>query len=111
RMDTAFGFPEWLTLLKKKAPVIGAGFLLGLIMGYLLTSFVLTPKYSSTTQLMVNRPAETGQVINLSDLQTNVQLINTYKNIIEDPVILEPVSAAVNFKGTHEELKKRMEII
>ena len=47
--------------------------------------------YDSTTQLLVNRTSDSANEIQLSDIITNVQMINTYKDIIKGPVILGDV--------------------
>src|SRR5699024_5223088 len=105
-----FGLVEWLKILKKKLHVSLMGLVLGIASSYLITSFVLTPKYSSITQLLVSRPPEAGQVISLGDIQTNIQLINTYKDIIEDPVILNQVMNASDFKEDIDDMRNMIDI-
>jgi Capsular polysaccharide biosynthesis protein len=50
----------------------------------------MTPKYTATTQLLVNQKNENnanGQAYN--NQQADIQVINTYKDIITSPVILK----------------------
>lgn len=67
---------------------IGAGF------GYSIAKFVISPTYSSSTSLLVNRSSEDASTpnVNLSDQQADVQLISTYKNLITSSNVLGTVS-------------------
>ncbi|WP_304676353.1 YveK family protein [uncultured Lactobacillus sp.] len=61
--------------------------------GFVLAAFVVEPKYTSTTQILVNQKRNTtdaGQAFNAQ--QADVQLINTYKDIVTSPVILKDAS-------------------
>jgi len=68
--------------------IIGAG------VGYSIAKFVISPTYSSSTSMLVNRSAEDGSTtnVNLSDQQADVQLISTYKNLITSSNVLGTVS-------------------
>jgi len=68
--------------------IIGAG------VGYSIAKFVISPTYSSSTSMLVNRSAEDNSTINanLSDQQADVQLISTYKNLITSSNVLGTVS-------------------
>lgn len=58
--------------------------------GFIVSKFILTPKYTATTQLLVNQKNENnanGQAYN--NQQADIQVINTYKDIITSPVILK----------------------
>lgn len=109
-MAETYGLVEWMTILRKKIHIIGIGMMAGLILSLFITKVILVPKYSTSTQLLVSRPAIEGQVLNLTDIQTNIQLINTYKGIIEDPVILDVVAAETAFSSDLDELRKRIAI-
>ncbi|CCF29536.1 Capsular polysaccharide biosynthesis protein [Weissella confusa LBAE C39-2] len=68
--------------------IIGAG------AGYGVAKFVIAPTYSASTSLLVNRSADdtSTATANLSDQQADVQLINTYKNLIISSNVLGTVS-------------------
>ena len=53
--------------------------------------FILTPVYQATTQLLVNQEKSDLLAYNVGDIQTNLQLINTYNVIIKSPAILNLV--------------------
>ena len=61
--------------------------------GFVLAAFVVEPKYTSTTQILVNQKrnaVDAGQAYNAQ--QADVQVINTYKDIVTSPVILKDAS-------------------
>ncbi|MCT4412655.1 YveK family protein [Leuconostoc pseudomesenteroides] len=68
--------------------IIGAG------AGYGVAKFVIAPTYSASTSMLVNRSADdtSTATANLSDQQADVQLINTYKNLIISSNVLGTVS-------------------
>lgn len=68
--------------------IIGAG------VGYSIAKFVISPTYSSSTSMLVNRSTEDASTTNanLSDQQADVQLISTYKNLITSSNVLGTVS-------------------
>ena len=57
--------------------LIGAG------IGFGIAKFLIAPTYSASTSMLVNRSTDntTGNA-NLSDQQADVQIINTYKNLV-----------------------------
>ncbi len=61
--------------------------------GFVLAAFVVEPKYTSTTQILVNQKrneTDANQAYNAQ--QADVQVINTYKDIVTSPVILKDAS-------------------
>ena len=68
--------------------------IIGACAGYGVAKFVIAPTYSSATSMLVNRSADdtSTATVNLSDQQADVQLINTYKNLIISSNVLGTVS-------------------
>lgn len=61
--------------------------------GFVLAAFVVEPKYTSTTQILVNQKRNEeniGQAYTAQ--QADLQMINTYKDIVTSPVILKDAS-------------------
>ncbi|THE09493.1 capsular biosynthesis protein [Bacillus timonensis] len=58
--------------------------------------FFLTPVYQSSTQILVNQKASDQPYLNQSDIRTNIDLINTYNEIIKTPAILDLVKKELN---------------
>lgn len=62
-----------------------------LIISMVLTFFFITPKYSASTQVLVNQKETDNQII-AQQVQSNLQLVNTYSEIIKSPRILDKVA-------------------
>ncbi|MCD8906152.1 capsule biosynthesis protein CapA [Staphylococcus arlettae] len=72
--------------------------LLSLVASIVVTFFLSEDKYVATTQLLINQKENTHQ--NVQDIQSNIQLINTYSEIVKSPRILGKV--AKELKGQYE---------
>ncbi|GBG04982.1 Wzz/FepE/Etk N-terminal domain-containing protein [Lactobacillus rodentium] len=62
------------------------------IIGFALSEFVIQPKYSSSAQILVNQKKDRDPNALYNAQQADVQMINTYKDIITSPVILNDAS-------------------
>ena len=67
---------------------------MGSVVGYLGAKFLISPTYSSSTSMLVNRSDNNTSegTANLSDQQAAVQLITTYKSLITSDNVLRVVS-------------------
>jgi len=109
-MEEEISLAELFAILKKRMTMIISVGLVMLILAAGFTFFIATPKYSSTAQLLVNRKSESTEGIQLTDINTNVQMINTYKDIIKGPVILKQVSGKLASDLTTAQLSEKIEI-
>ena len=67
--------------------MIGAG------LGFAIAEFLIAPTYSASTSMLVNRSNDNNNgSVNLSDQQADVQIINTYKNLVISSNVLGDVS-------------------
>ncbi|KRN31277.1 YveK family protein [Weissella halotolerans] len=81
----------WLILKKNALLMIILGIVFGAI-GFGISKFVIQPKYSSSVSLLVNRKQDDKNPgAQYADQQADVQLINTYKDIITQRVTLNAV--------------------
>lgn len=109
-MEEEISLSELFSILKKRMAMIISLGLIGLILAAVFTFFIALPKYSATTQILVNRTTESAEGMQLNDITTNVQMINTYKDIIKGPVILNEVSEKVQGDLSAKELAGKIEI-
>ncbi len=109
-MEEEISLVELFEVLKKRINMIISLGLVGLIIASVFTFFVVTPEYSSTTQLLVNKSSDDAQGVQLSDINTNVQMINTYRDIIKGPVILEEVLKDTKLDLTASQLSDKIAI-
>lgn len=88
------------------------------VIGFVAAQFVATPKYTATTEILVNQKNadnDNGQAYN--NQQADIQMINTYKDIITNQVILNRVSKQLdmaqtgkNYHMTTDQLKKAISV-
>ncbi|WP_152657631.1 YveK family protein [Oceanobacillus sp. CFH 90083] len=91
-MEETISLKEIAEVIKKRLLLI-LTFILGVaFIAAVISYFVLTPTYQSSSQFIVNQTQEQemGQFTQ-QDLRTNVEIINTYNVIISSAAILEPV--------------------
>lgn len=101
---------ELFVLLKRHIIKIVLWSLIGLISVGSYTFFFATPQYESTSKIVVNQTQNTGQSITNTDIQTNLNLINTYQSIIREPIILEDVIEMTSSNLTVSELRDKITV-
>ncbi|WP_361344497.1 Wzz/FepE/Etk N-terminal domain-containing protein, partial [Streptomyces sp. NPDC021562] len=84
--------------------------LISMIVTGLVSYFLLTPEYKSSTQILVNQTKEDESVYNYNEVQTNVQLINTYSVIIKSASILNNVRSDLNLDISLSDLNKKITV-
>lgn len=66
---------------------------LGMILAYFGAKTFIAPKYEAATSMLVNRKQDNNANMQLNAQQADIQIINTYKDIITRPVILRTVAS------------------
>ncbi len=80
-MEETISLKEIFETLRKHLATIIISMFAGLAISGIVTFFILTPKYSSQAQLIVTLPQ--SDTANVNDVNTNLQMINTYKDMID----------------------------
>ncbi|MDW0110668.1 YveK family protein [Sporosarcina aquimarina] len=78
-------------VLRKKLLLILAITFIFMSAAYLVSYFFLTPIYQSSTQILVNQEKVQQQSSSSPTIESDLQLINTYSEIIKSPAILSIV--------------------
>lgn len=104
----------WGILRKHIRAILGTTIIVTLAAAF-ITFFVMTPKYSATTEILVNRKLSANmEAAQFQQAQADVQMISTYKDIITSPTVLSGVNKEVNaypgYPGSIEALKKSIAI-
>lgn len=88
--------------------------LIAVILGYIYTNFLIKPKYtSSTTLILAQRNSEdaTGGMITSTDVTLNDKLIDTYKEIATSNTVVRTVITNLNLTNIDEStLKKEINV-
>lgn len=66
--------------------------ILGMGVAYFGAKAFIAPKYAASTSMLVNRKQDNNANMQLNAQQADIQIINTYKDIITCPVILRTVA-------------------
>ena len=97
-MEESISLKELFLTLKKRLSLIIIITAIATATSGIVSYFVLTPIYQSSTQILVNQSKSDQQVYNVGEVQTNLQLINTYNVIIKSPAILDKVIEKENLE-------------
>lgn len=103
-MEETISLKELLGTLKKRLWLILAITIMATLVSGIISYFFLTPIYQASTQILVNQKKSDQAVYNPGEVQTNLQLINTYNVIIKSPAILELVIDELDLNMTSQEL-------
>jgi capsular polysaccharide biosynthesis protein len=109
-MEETISLRELMETLKKRIQLIFFITLTAIIVSGGISFFLLTPVYQSSTQILVNQAKSDQTAYNPGEIQTNLQLINTYNVIMKSPVILEKVIADLNLNMTAGTLNEKMTV-
>lgn len=109
-MEETINLKDLFHILRKRIAMILIITLGAAIVSAIISFFFMTPTYQTSTQILVNQKKQEGAAIQYSEVQTNVQLTNTYKVIIKSPVILEQVSEKLGLNVTPQALAGKVNV-
>lgn len=72
-----------------------------------ITFFVVTPQYSSSSQILVNTTSASDSTQE-NTMDADLRMINTYKDLIKSPVILDEVRIQLGTELSHDQLSSKM---
>ena len=112
-MEYELNLNKILRLIKENMTSIVLWMGIGIFAALIAIFFIVTPKYSATTDLLVNQKSDNQQT-QYTMQQADLQSINTYKDILKKSVILEPVLKQAkkqdNYKGDLKELQSSISV-
>lgn len=102
-------------MLRKHLKLISITTLVVFLVAIFATFFVMTPEYESTTEILVNRKLSSeNQGAQLQQVQADVQMISTYKDIITSPTVLTTVNRRISdypgYPGSVNNIKEALSI-
>ncbi|WP_316569299.1 Wzz/FepE/Etk N-terminal domain-containing protein [Neobacillus sp. YIM B06451] len=109
-MEETISLKELLETLKKRIRMILGITFAVVFISALVSYFVLTPIYEASTQILVNQAKNEQSAYNYNEVQTNLQLINTYNVIITSPAILDPVVEKLDGDYTTSQLHSKITV-
>ncbi|QFF98011.1 capsular biosynthesis protein [Psychrobacillus glaciei] len=109
-MEETISLQDLYKTLRKRIGLIISMMVLAVIIAGVISYFFLTPIYQASTQILVNQQKIEQQQFNSQDIQTNLQLINTYNVIIKSPAILSKVIENLDLDTTPAALTNKITV-
>lgn len=81
--------------------VIGIGMALG---AYMLSKYVITPKYQSTTKVYVMNKLNENSGLTYSDLQSSTQLTKDFMTLVTSRPVIEQVNTQLELAMTYKQI-------
>ncbi|WP_214828585.1 Wzz/FepE/Etk N-terminal domain-containing protein [Exiguobacterium sp. s26] len=86
---------ELFSIIKRSKWLIVSLAIIAALVAFLVSSFVISPTYEASTQVLVAPKQGENMPLDNSQIQSSVTLVNTYRVIIQSPAILEQVQENV----------------
>lgn len=96
--DEVISLGQVLSILRKHLIMLITMTCIGGVFAAAVTYLIMQPKYESTAMILVNRE-QTTQAGQYNDLQTDLQMINTYKDILTKDVVMKTVHTNLTKQG------------
>lgn len=109
-MEETISLKEIFETLKKRLSLIVLITIIATALSGFISFFILTPIYQSSTQILVNQSQSEQQVVDVNQVRTNIELINTYNVIIKSPTILEKVISELNLDKSFGQLNSQVTV-
>lgn len=104
---------ELMNVIKKRWVEVILWTILGSLISLAVSIFIISPKYSSSIDILVNQKND-NTAVQYNVQQADLQVINTYKDILTKPVVLTPVLQEIkkndNYQGNLSTLSKSIKI-
>lgn len=97
----------------KQLPLIAASALITALIGFLISAFIIAPKYSASAEMLVNNRRDDQQqstAISQSDINASNSLVDTYAIILKSHDVLENVKKECGVEYSYENLASMISI-
>ncbi|ANU13965.1 Tyrosine-protein kinase transmembrane modulator EpsC [Planococcus halocryophilus Or1] len=109
-MEETISLQDLFKTLKKRAGLIALMTILAITIAGVVSFLVLTPMYQTSTQILVNQEQSEAAQLTNQNIQTDLQLINTYSVIIKSPAILDEVANQLDLDMSVEQLNNMITV-
>jgi capsular polysaccharide biosynthesis protein len=109
-MEETISLKELFETIKKRLWLIVLITVIATTTSGVVSYFLLTPIYQSSTQLLVNQAKNEQGSVDVNQIRSNLEIINTYNVIIKSPAILDKVSQELNNNETASSLNSRVTV-
>lgn len=111
-MEETIKLKDLFISLKKRAGLVALTTIFAVLIAGVMSFYVLTPVYEASTQVLVNQSDSSSEesLYNNYEVQTNLQLMNTYFVIVQSPRILKQVIEEMDLPMTVDELNQSISV-
>ncbi|AIY06302.1 capsular polysaccharide biosynthesis protein [Planococcus sp. PAMC 21323] len=109
-MEETISLQDLFKTLKKRAGLIMLMTIIAITIAGVVSFLVLTPMYQTSTQILVNQEQSEAAQLTNQNIQTDLQLINTYSVIIKSPAILDEVASQLGLDLSADQLNSKITV-
>lgn len=109
-MEETVGIREFYDILKKRFWVILLAIIITSTLSSYYSFYMMQPTYEASSQILVNDKKADEVNAQFIDIQTNLQLMNTYNVILTSPAILTKVIERLDLDVSIEELQNMITV-
>ncbi len=110
RMEETISLQDLFKTLRKRIWLIVMSTVIAATIAGVISFLVMTPIYQASTQILVNQTERQSEAFTSQDIQTNLQLINTYNVVIKSPAILNKVIDELDLSETAASLNSKVTV-
>ncbi|MBG3868807.1 capsule biosynthesis protein CapA [Staphylococcus haemolyticus] len=107
-MENSLDLSKFLGAIKKSWKLLVLLPIIFMLISLLVTVFLMKPKYEANTQVLVNQKEKNNEYM-AQEVQSNLQLVNTYAEILKSPRIIDDV-AKKDSKYSSSQIKSMLDI-
>lgn len=108
-MESSLDLSKILQILKENLKLLIILPIICLIISTIVTFFFLDAKYQASTQVLVNQKESDSQMM-AQEVQSNIQLVNTYSEIVKSPRIIDKVSKELEGNYSSDEINSMLTV-
>ena len=108
-MESTVDLSKILQIIRKNIRLLIILPIICLLISAIVTFFFLDAKYQASTQVLVNQKESDSQMM-AQEVQSNIQLVNTYSEIVKSPRIIDKVSKKLDRAYSTSELSSMVSV-
>lgn len=108
-MESTLDLSKIFGILRKNLKLLIILPIICLLISVLITFLFLDDKYQASTQVLVNQKESDSQMM-AQEVQSNIQLVNTYSELVKSPRILDEVSKELNRQYSSSEITSMLTV-
>lgn len=109
-MDLELDLKEIVKLFRERLDVLIIIPLVCLVTSLIFSILILTPSYSSSTTLIINKTENVSPVLDYNTIMANKQIVRTYQQIATSRTVMEDVNNKLQLNFTLDEINNMVKV-